>query len=220
MREAKRKNAVWMLVCVIGCAYQITMLTIYYMNYEISSNVRFTFERKLHLPAITWCVTLANLVDWDNPQIRKDCDVITGMDCGNMTTQQLIKYASELPLGPSGQMSQELFRLYDVPDLIKMTISDTDVIGYGARYSPSSLLSLSMGAPSDTFIIAESIVRTAKCFSMNWKKKIAIVPTYRLRRSTFEKREIFSRIFLTLSQPSTVLFYLGQTDGFWSHGFF
>lgn len=166
-------RSVWILVCAIGCCYQLTVLTSNYMSYRISSAVRFTFEEKIDLPSVTWCVNMFYVVDWNNPLIRKDCHVILDLDCSNMSTSDLERESKRMSIQRMRRLSGRLLRLYDGYDLSHNMLPIESLISYvmHAISNTTAAKIAVMGTLADFFAVTQYVNRYCMYYTMTWKSE-------------------------------------------------
>ena len=199
---------IWIFICIIGCL-QLAVLTVHYMNYDITSNVRFVQERDTELPAIAICLNLIHAIDWKNPKMRANCNEILGTNCSKMDISQIIELGKgkgfEFENGP-------IVDKFLANELFNATIPLQDVIYFfmlpgrtGKKEKFSSQL-------HEVFDVSEFILRSSKCFLMRWKNEFVRTNVVDLKRSFISPGMIMFLNFDTNLKNRTTAYHTVYVD--------
>ena len=173
-------KACWVLLCCCGCATQIFLLTFHYMRYDISTTVSFTLEEEITLPAITICANIVELGKWEDQRLRSKCYLRFGKDsCLNITSaDQFAPFLIQIGQEKRCDAVYELFEMSSISEILNMTTHITNLIAGHTRYNMVNLVKRDL-----ILHLNETLEIFAKCFTLFWKKSLAVVSTHKLNRN-------------------------------------
>ena len=174
----------WILLCCGGLFAQIFMLTLQYMQYEISTSVTFTFEDIINLPAITICGNILELGNWDDERLRKHCGNLTGSStCMNETAEQITSYVVfKVPLTRRLPLSFKFMDYFTISEIMQLTHNmDKLIMGHMRYNSETGGTDKRMGV-DDTFDVTHFLTGIYKCMTLTWKKQYETASYLKLKR--------------------------------------
>lgn len=169
-----KKSAFFIIFCVVGCMYQVARLTQAYMAYEVTSDVKFTTEPFIKLPAMTLCFLTPQLINWSHAIVRRDCDKVFGVNCRNMSEPTLVNLYCERGWEAVRNLSEKLLETYDGPTILNITIPITALIELVRRLDDKESPWKFVEPPLEQlYDVTEFLSLTVKCFTLNWKPEWA-----------------------------------------------
>lgn len=171
-----KTSALWLLVCVVGCCYQVTVMTIQYAKYEISSHVKLTMEKTIKLPSVTWCTPIPYFLNWTHPLMRRICDQLLGMNCSSATEDNLVRKMREIDLLDSVGLGHKLMDLLDGSQILQVTIGiDSIIPGLLFLNTKETPAYMTVARVRDIFHVSDFVLQNVKCFTLTWKPGMDIV---------------------------------------------
>lgn len=209
-----KESFVWFAVCVIGCCYQIAILTIDYAKYDITSTVELVQEQVVQLPAITWCVSLHNAMVWDHELARNSCSEILGMDCGNKSSAELTAIARTLNHASSNAAILKIPELFDGQQLMDTTIGIEQMIGLvlylnGSNRPDTKFVTRMKDAP---FLVTESVRLYYKCFTLTWRHDVQSMDSSVLRRGRYSPGVFMALVYASDLMNRTTWYEFAYSD--------
>lgn len=174
--SVSKVSASFLLICLIGCCYQITMLTMQYARYDVSSSVKFVTEEMIKLPATTLCIPLLMLVNWTDPLVRRQCTPIMGVNCSTMSEDMLIQAAKKPDWFSGVAMTRKMLDMYNATAVMNVTLPITSIIStvsrLDERQKPWRFVNQKV---HESFEVTEYLFLTYKCFTLNWKPEWSVI---------------------------------------------
>ena len=163
----------WALLCCLGCIIQIVILVQQYMRYEISTSVTLLFKDKIHLPAVTVCSRLIELLNWNDERVRRNCQQITMKpDCHNMTLAQLQDHVSrQMDVRDTLISTFGLFDEYTIREILNMTVELDELLFAHLRFNQSTGGLQAVFNFNQTFHVSQFFVGIIKCFTLTWRRE-------------------------------------------------
>lgn len=183
--SCSKVTALFLLVCTIGCCYQVALLTIQYMEYGISSEVKLIFDKTIRLPAVTWCPEVLHSLNWTHPLVRSNCVRILGIrNCSQMEETLIIRQIRRIKLKEAEHKVELVHHLLDVSQLFEATISIDSLIRLAAIVDTNTQTGTSFKQVTELFHVTEFMLRSTKCFTLNWKSGWDTMEASKLRKGT------------------------------------
>lgn len=170
----------WILVAVFGAGTQVVLLTMQYMEYQISTSVTFAFEDHISLPSLTICSELVQLIDWEQEKVMEECARFLDPSCINKTSNELLRMALTTSPVDSGIRFVSSFPARDVFVLTQ----NIDAMFLGQMREDQGTGKIVAQGLETTFHISEFVMTHVKCFTLNWKPEFARANFHALKRQS------------------------------------
>ena len=170
----------------MGCFAHILVLTLQYMEYDISTSVEVMYEDIIHLPSITFCTSIAAVLKWDDNRLQEKCAEITGdASCTGMSETEIEqKITSSFSISQRSAASEKILHHFSISDILTNLTTPVDGLLFGHyRYNDKKGVSeVVLDETSNTFDIEEIIMIDNKCYTLAWKEKYAHPDYWDIRR--------------------------------------
>ena len=176
----------WILLCVAGCVSQVSVLTIGYFSYDISSTVSYTSRDEITLPDITFCTYLIDLLEWRDARLSSICSrLLPPPHAGNCSRLAPDEMAAAVAGSKDVTFLREsgflLFNQFPIGTLINLT-SGIDWLFPGLLITDRESEELVAHPLTDVFRTSSFIRGLNKCFTLAWRSAFAHRSYQEIRR--------------------------------------